>query len=190
MSSHSGGPSRNPRPPACDKRTRTESSYDLGEVLAPLSQRPRNAQISEGDEGDWESAPPSPAPPSSLPFPMPPLCPEPTQDDILGNIVFQACQLESLLHEVEGSSFGLADWPLEVLLENLLTFFFPKVASMVTSMDHVLLYALDVPKKYGGRGPDPPPAVCVVPLCALEAPTPPAIRWICCGVIIEPGLFP
>ncbi|KAF8623066.1 hypothetical protein AX15_006523 [Amanita polypyramis BW_CC] len=174
MSSHSGGPSRNPHPSGRDKRTRTESSYGLGEALAPPSQRPCSTLVSEGEEGDWESAPPSPVPPSSLPFPMPSARPEPSQDDICHNIAFQARQLESLLHSVEGSSFGPANQPLEVLLENLLAFFFPKVASMVTSMDHVLLYAPEVPKKYGGTGPDPPVTVCVVPPRAPKAPPLPA----------------
>ncbi|KAF8624349.1 hypothetical protein AX15_005923 [Amanita polypyramis BW_CC] len=174
MSSHSGGPSRNPRPSACDKRTQTESSYDLGEVLAPLSQRPCSAQISEGDKGDWESAPPSPVPPSSLPFPLSTGLPEPSQEDICYNITFQAHQLDSLIHSVEGSSFGPANQPLEVLLENLLAFFFPHMASMVTAMDHVLLHAPSVPKKYGGTGPDPLPALRIIPLCAPEAPAPPA----------------
>ncbi|KAF8627264.1 hypothetical protein AX15_004445, partial [Amanita polypyramis BW_CC] len=173
MSSHSGGPSRVPRHPGRDKWTRTESSYYLGKALAPPSQRPHSAQISEGEEGDWESAPPSPVLLLSLPFPMPPACPEPSQDDICNNIVFQAHQLKLLLHLVKGLSFGTDNQPLEVLLENILAFF-PKVASMVTAMDHVLLYAPEVPKKYGGTGPDPPPSLCIVPLCTLEAPAPPA----------------
>ncbi|KAF8626890.1 hypothetical protein AX15_004639 [Amanita polypyramis BW_CC] len=45
---------------------------------------------------------------------------------------------------------------------------------MVTSFEHVLLYVPDVPKKYGGTGPDPPPSLHIVPLCTPEAPAPPA----------------
>ncbi|KAF8625374.1 hypothetical protein AX15_005415 [Amanita polypyramis BW_CC] len=41
---------------------------------------------------------------------------------------------------------------------------------MVTAMDHVLLYAPDIPRKYGGTSPNPPPALRVVPPCAPEVP--------------------
>ncbi|KAF8628127.1 hypothetical protein AX15_004081 [Amanita polypyramis BW_CC] len=41
-------------------------------------------------------------------------------------------------------------------------------------MDHVLLYVPDIPKKYGGTGPDPLPALHIVAPCAPEAPAPPA----------------
>ncbi|KAF8632695.1 hypothetical protein AX15_001748 [Amanita polypyramis BW_CC] len=159
MSSYSGGPSCNPCPSGHDKWTQMESSYNLGETLAPG--------------------------PSSLPFPLPSLCPEPSQDDICNNIAFQACQLDSLIHSIKGSSFSSADWPLEQLLGNLMAFFFPKVASMVTSFKHVLLYVLDVLKKYRGTGPDPPPALCIVPPHAPEvsappaAPTMPSGPWTC-----------
>ncbi|KAF8627244.1 hypothetical protein AX15_004463 [Amanita polypyramis BW_CC] len=105
---------------------------------------------------------------------MPPARPEPSQDDICHNIAFQARQLDSLIHSIKGSSFGPTNQLLEVLLENLLAFFFPRVASMVSAMDHVLLYTPSVPKKYGGTGPDPLPALHIIPLHAPEAPAPPA----------------
>ncbi|KAF8623287.1 hypothetical protein AX15_006431, partial [Amanita polypyramis BW_CC] len=47
------------------------------------------------------------------------------------------------------------------------------MASMVTAMDHVLLHALSVPKKYGGTGPDPPLSLHIIP--------PPAHR-LCCSL--------
>ncbi|KAF8624166.1 hypothetical protein AX15_006014 [Amanita polypyramis BW_CC] len=123
MSSHSGGPSRGFHLSGRDKWSQTDSSRNLGKSLAPPSQRPRSAQLSPvaDDEGNWESAPPSPIP--SLPFPASPLCPEPSQDNILGNIAFQASQLDGLIHQIEGSSFGCASPALEQLLENLMALF-------------------------------------------------------------------
>ncbi|KAF8623019.1 hypothetical protein AX15_006561 [Amanita polypyramis BW_CC] len=134
-----------------------ESSHDLGKSLTPPSQRLHSSQISEGD---WEDEP-SIAPP--FPRSPPPHCPEPSQVDIQSNIMHQACMLDLLIHSIEGSSFGITDQLLEALLGNLLAFFFPKVASAVTSFKHILLYVPDIPKKYGGTGPDPPPPIQILP---------------------------
>ncbi|KAF8621899.1 hypothetical protein AX15_007422 [Amanita polypyramis BW_CC] len=94
--------------------------------------------------------------------------------------------LDSLIHLVEGSSFGVVDQQLEWLLENLLAFFFPWVARMVTAMDHVLLFAPDVPKKYGGTGPNPLTVVRVVPPHELEAPPLLPLWWLLLPLLLSP----
>ncbi|KAF8622965.1 hypothetical protein AX15_006606 [Amanita polypyramis BW_CC] len=143
MSYQSGGTPDLPCPSAHNKQTWTVSSHALGEALAPLSQKPCSTPLSEPasnikiDQG-WEVPLPLPSP-----VPVPPSAclhgkvkfmnhpspssshPGPPQDEVFGNIAFQVAQLDNLIHQVEGSSFGLASPALEWLLENLTALFFP-----------------------------------------------------------------
>ncbi|KAF8634359.1 hypothetical protein AX15_000970 [Amanita polypyramis BW_CC] len=192
MSSHSGGPPALPHPSACNKWPRMESSRALGEALGPPSQKPHSTPTSEPGsdiEMDWSWAEPPPLPP---PSPAPPARPhgrakffkqpssasshpEPTQDELFGNIAFQASQLDHLLHQVEGSCFDRASPVLEWLLENLTAFFFPRMAEIVHSFDHILIHAPDLPCKYGGLGLDPPPPIELYPPREPLAPTAPPV---------------